>query len=517
MNNLRKLKFNKLKSTKMKKLTTIIIFIFFSGIMFAQETTGPTWEGLTKQKEKSDADITNPKKSSNSKTWIKRSDTYFNIHTFILGGLYKGMHAKGSGFQNAEFIFKKPGKIMKEGNTEIWVYNRKKLFFTNGLLDHWEQTEFIDKDALKKSAEALLKAIELDSKGNLKDKSTTKDLNEMVKNTVINSAITKYSEKDYDNAYKLMDYGYKLSQLPKHPTDTAYNSKQVLYFAGVIAYNAKKYDIAEKHFNECIKENYQSGISYHYIAESYAASGDSATSIAKVKEGFEKYPDEEQLIIDLINYYMKRNEQDKAVEYIDLAIQKNADNPSYYSAKAAIFDNKTDELSKVYDTEMQEAYEMKKKAFQNRNNSKLKAEYQKKRNGFVSKALEQVNLMNENIAKAEKLYNQSLEINPEFFNAAYNIGRLYLKRNELKAKHADWLLKVYINKDFKKSAEFETAAKEDLKTAAQKFEKALKIKPEDRDLLNVLKRIYFKLHEKENEQRIIDKINSLGAESKSID
>ncbi len=500
----------------MKKLTAIIVFIFLSGIMFAQET-GPTWEGLIKQKEKSDAEITNPKKSSNPKTWIRRADTYFNIHTFVIGGLYKGMPAKGNGFQNAEFIFKKPGKIMKDGNNEIWVYNRKKLYFTNGVLDHWEQTEFIDKDALQKSAKAILKAVELDKKGTLKDKSSTKDLNEMVKNTIINDAITKYTAKDYDNAYNLMTYGYKLCELPKHPSDTAYNSKQIQYFEGVIAYNAKKYDLAEKHFEQSIKENYQPGISYHYLSDSYAASGDSATSIVKVKEGFEKYPDEEQLIIDLINYYMQRNEQDKAVEYIDLAIQKNADNPSYYSAKAAIYDNKTDELTKLYDKDMEEAYEMKKKAFQNRNNSKLKAEYQKKRDNEVNQAMDQIKLMDENIAKAEKLYNQSLEINPKFFNAAYNIGRLYLKRNELKAKHADWLLKVYINKDFKKSGEFETAAKEDLKTAAQKFESALKIKPDDRELLNVLKRIYFKLHEKENEQRIIDKLNSLGAESESIE
>lgn len=508
--------FHKLKSTKMKKLTTIIALIFFSGIMFAQEA-GPTWEGLKKQKEKSDADITNPKKSSNSKTWIKRADTYFNIHTFVLGGLYKGMPAKGKGIQNVEYLIGKPGKVLKTDNEEIWVYNRKKLFFVNGKLDHWEQTDFIDKNALTKSATALLKAIELDKKGNLKDKSTTKDLNEMVKNSIINEAITKYKQEDYDNAYKLMDYGYNLCLLPKHPSDTAYSSKQIQYFEGIIAYNAKKYDLAENHFEQSIKDNYQPGLSYHYLADSYAKSGNNDKFINTLKEGREKYPDVEQLIIDLINYYMQRNEEGKAIKYIDIAIQKNADNPSYYSAKATIFDNKTDTLTKMYDKYMEDAYELKKKAFQNRNNAKLKTQYQKKRDDIVSKALDEFKLIDENIAKAEKLYEKSLEINPKFFNAAYNIGRLYLKRNDLEAKHADWILKVYINKDFTKSGEFEAASKKDLKIAAQKFEDALKIKPSDRDLLNVLKRIYFKLHDKESEQRINDKINSLGAEEKTID
>ncbi len=496
----------------MKKLTAIIVLIFFSGIMLAQET-GPTWESLKKQKAKSDAEITNPKKSANPKTWIKRADIYYNASTFVTGGLYKGLPAKGKGFQNVEYIFGKPGKILKKDNTETWIYNRKKLFFVNGVLDHWEQTEFIDKDALKKAAEAILKAVELDKKGTLKDKSSTKDLNELIKNSIINEAIGRYTQKDYDNAYKLMDYGYKLCQLPKHPSDTAYDSKQIQYFEGVIAYNAKKYDLAKKHFEKSISDNYQPGIAYHYLADSYAALGDSASSIAKIKEGFEKYPDEEQLIIDLINYYMLRNKQDKAVEYIDIAIKKNPDNPSYYSAKATVYDNKTDELTKLYDKYMEEAYEHKKEAFRNRNNSKLKAAAEKKRDEAVDNALEQVKLIDENIAKAEKLYNKSLEINPKFFNAAYNIGRLYLKKNELKAKHADWLLKVYINKNFAKSAEFENAAKEDLKTAAAKFEEALKIKPDSRDLLKVLKRIYFKLHDKENEQRIIKMLDELGTES----
>ncbi|NOZ33704.1 MAG: tetratricopeptide repeat protein [Chlorobi bacterium] len=500
----------------MKKLSVILIFIFFSGIMFAQEA-GPTWEGLKKQKEKSDIEITNPKKNIKSKTWIKRADTYFNISTFVLGGLYKGMPAKNSGIQNAEYLVGKPGKILKKGDTEVWVYNRKKLYFKNGILDHWEQTDFIDKDALTKSAEALLKAVELDKKGSLKEKTSTKDLNEMIKNSIINKAILKYTENDYDNAFTLMNYGYKLCQLPKPPKDTAYNEKQVQYFEGIIAFKAGKYDTAKKYFEKSIKDNYEPGSSYHYLATCYANEKNNDKFISTVKEGFEKYPDYEQLIIDLINYYMTRNEQDKAIEYINIAIEKNPDNPSYYSAKATIFDNKTDTLTKLYDKNMEQAYELKKKAFQNRNNSKVKAEFQKKRDAALAKAVEYFDQIETNLAKAEKLYNKSLEINPKFFNASYNIGRLYLKRNDINAKHSDWLLKVFINKDFNRSAIYETTAKDYLKTAAQKFENTLKIKPEDRDLLGVLKRIYYKLHDQANLKRITDMIENLGAEKKTID
>ncbi len=492
----------------MKKLTTIIALIFLTGIMFSQET-GPTWEGLIKQKEKSDAEITNSKKAASSKTWIKRANTYFDIYSFVTGGLYKGMPAKGNGIQNVEYLIGKPGKIMKQGDEEIWVYNRKKLYFKNGLLDRWEQTEFIDKDALKKSAEALLKAVELDEKGKLKEKSSTKDLNEMIKNSIINEAITNYQQKKYDDAYNLMDYGYKLTLLPKQADDTVYTSDKIIYFKGIIASDAKKYDEAIENFEQCIKNNYKQDAAYHYLAVTYKDMGNDEKFIETINKAREKYPENEQLLIDLINYYMMNGEQEKAEKFLDIAIENNPENPSYYTAKATIYDNKTDTLSKLYDKYMEEAYNYKKEAFRNRNNAKLKAQSEAKRDEAVKKAMENYNLVEENISKAEKLYQKSLDINPKFYTAAYNIGRLYSKLYDLKKKHSDWLLKVYINKNFAESTKFENAAKDDLKIAAQKFENATKIKPDDLDGLQVLKRIYFKLHDQENLKRIEGKINNL--------
>lgn len=503
----------------MKKLTIFIILLVFfgAGNVQAQEPV-ITWDGLKKQKEKSDAEILDAKKGAKSTTWAKRADIYYNIHTFVIGGLFQGLPASGNGIQNAEYLIGKPEKKMTSGDEEIWIYNRKKLIFKNGILDSWEQTEFIDKNALEKSAKALLKAVEIDVKGKFKDKKTTKDLLAMIKSNIINDAITKYTEKDYKEAYKLMTYGYKLCELPKNLTDTIFNSNQVGYFQGVIAYNDKSYEKGKAHFEKSIANEYQAGGSYHYLAECYAGLGDSTTFINKVKEGFEKYPEEEQLIIDLINYYMTKNKIDEAIEYIDIAINKNPDNPSYYSAKATIFDNATEQMTKEYKKFMEESYDFKKEAFRDRNNpAKLKAAEQK-RDEALNKALEVVKNIEENLNKAEKLYEESLEIDPKFFNAAYNLGRVYLKRNDRNALHADYLLKIYIKKDFIRSLEFENLSKEQLKTAGEKFEIALKINPDDIDLLKVLKRIYFRLRDTENQKRIDELINNFtGTEENKID
>ncbi len=519
----------------MKKLTIFTVLLIFLGIANAQsQEPVVTWDGLIKQKEKSDADILNAKKNTKSATWAKRADIYYNIHTFEIAGLYKGLPATGNGIQNAEYLIDKPGKKSVSGDMEIWEYNRKKLIFKNGILDSWEQTEFIDKNALQKSAEALLKAVEVDEKGKFKDKSTTKDLLAMIKSSIINDAITLYSDaleektkndnklnesinKKFKDSYKLMEYGYNLCELPKNSLDTIYKLNQIGYFMGVIAYNDKSYKKAKSHFEKSIENDHLPGASYHYLAECYAGMGDSTTFISKVKEGFDKYPDDEQLIIDLINYYMAKNQLDEAVEYIDIALAKNPDNPSYYSAKATIYDNATDKMNDEYKKYMEESYDHKKEAFRERNNpTKLKAA-ESKRDETLNKALEVVKNIEENLNKAEKLYNESLEVDPKFFNAAYNLGRIYLKRNDRNALHADYILKIYLKKDFKKSAEFENLAKEQLRIAAEKFEVASKINPNDIDLLKVLKIFYFILRDTENQKRIEELINNSATEEIKID
>jgi tetratricopeptide (TPR) repeat protein len=496
----------------MKKLSILIIsLILFTGVINAQEPE-ITWEGLIKQKEKSDNDIQDPKKSLASKTWMNRAEVFLNIHTFEIGILYRGMPARAEeGYQYAEFLVGKPGKIVTDGEAEVWVYNRKKLYFIDGLLDHWEQTDFIDKDALDKSAQAYLKAIELDATGKLKDKPTSKDLLATIKNQVLNNAVDKYILKDYTNSYKLMSTGYELCKLPKNESDTIYTKDQVGYYLGIVALNAGDFAKSKDHFQTSINDNYQPGVSYHYLAESYAGLGDTVTYLAKVKEGFEKYPEEEQLIIDLINYYMAKKKANEAIDYIDRAISKYPENASYYSAKATIYDNSTETLMNAYKKYMDAAYEAKKEAFRDRNDPVKKAAADKRRDEAIVIAQQNYDEYINNLAKAEKLYIQSLGIDSKFFNAAYNLGRIDLKLNEINALHADYVYKIFKETDPNKSTEFENKAKDNLLKAAERFETAYKIDPKDRGTLEVLKRIYFRLRDKENENRVTELLNNLGA------
>lgn len=494
----------------MKKFALLFAFIFTLGNVIAQETV-LTWDQLKSRKEKSDIEITDAKKSAKSKTWVKRGDLYYTIYTYNTAGLYKGMPAKG-GLASAEILFPNYTQKTEIEGGEVWTYERMKLYFVGGVLDRWEETEKLDNESVLKSAEAYLKAVELDE--SLKEKSTFQSGVRDTRGGMINEAVEYYNVENFDKAYEYMSVGMKLGELPKLKDDTVFDANLITYYMGIIALKANLTDEARKQFKKSIENKYEAGASYHYMAETYLAEGDSTKFIETVKQGFEVYPQEEQLLIDLINFYINQKKPEIVIEYLDIAISKNPENPSYYSAKGTVYFNEYDEALKRYMKNREDAHEFKKEAFRERNNASKRVEAEKKQKEATDAGDKEYNGIFSNFDKAEKLYNKSLEIDPQFFNSAYNRGSLYLKRSRLYAIEADFVIKI--NKDFAKSEELTKNSEDALKKSAEMFEIALKIEPKDRDLLNTLKSIYFRLRDNENVARVEGLLLELGAEKSGI-
>ncbi len=503
----------------MRKLSLLFVLLFVMGSLVAQETI-VTWDGLTKQKGKSDADIINVKKNVKSKTWVKRADLYYSIYTFNTKGLYVGMPMESGMIDKAFVVGAKDvvggdPKSKKQVESEmVWEYPRKKLFFDkNGRLARWEETEFIDKEAILKSAKAYIKADELDEKGTLKNKATFKIGVRDTRNYVVNKAVDYYSKEKHKEALKYMTLASKLGEFPKDKSDSLFDNRQLVYFMGLIALKGGMTDDARANFKRSIESKYQEGACYHYLAESYAVDGDSAAFIAKVKEGFEKYPEEEQLLIDLINYYINKNQPEKVIEYLDIAISKNPTNPSYYSAKGTVYFNKYSASLSKYTTSREDAHKYKKQAFVDRNNAKKKLAAEKSRDAALKVGDEAFLLIFKDLDKAEEFYNESIKLDEKAFNAAYNVGSINLKRSRVYALESDFVIKIF--KDFNKSEVLSKKSDKALEVAAQKFEDALKISPTDRDALKTLRSIYFRMRDTANVDRLDAIIEKLPAVQKS--
>ncbi len=284
--------------------------------------------------------------------------------------------------------------------------------------------------------EAYMKALELDEKGKIK-KHVKAQMTNMIPD-YINDGVEKYNTKNYAGALVSFEKALEIENMElfkgELPVDTA-----VIYNAGTTAMFIKDYPKAEKYYREALKYNYGEGKTYANLSKVLKEQGKEEESLKYLHKGFELYPDDSYMLIELINYYMLGGEPQKAAEYLDKAIQLDPKNGSLYRAKGTLYE-KTKELD-----------------------------------------------------KAEAMYKKALEIMPKDFISQYNLAAL--KFNAVVAHHKQ------VN-EIEDVAEYNKGIKvvfEEYASVIPYFEKVLEINPKEKNSLTTLKEIYFKLRNEKPE------------------
>lgn len=212
-----------------------------------------------------------------------------------------------------------------------------------------DKTDIVD-DALFKALESYQKAIELDEKERYL-KSIKVDLT-FLQTDFSNYAINAYNKEDFKTSYKAFEKYLEISDMPLMAPDNGIQvaDSAIIYNTGLTAFKANKYETAISYFKRSAELGYNGADCYYYIYESYKALGDSDKIFETLNEGFTKYPDSEPILVELINYYLDKGNQNDAIEYLDKAIAKNPNNATYYSAKGSALDKigRQDEAIEIY-------------------------------------------------------------------------------------------------------------------------------------------------------------------------
>jgi len=90
---------------------------------------------------------------------------------------------------------------------------------------------------------------------------------------------------------------------------------------------------------------------------------------------------------------------------------------------------------------------------------------------------------------AEENYKKALSVNPNFFEANYNIGAIYINKASILQKEAN---NLPLSED-KKYAKLNDEANANLKIAIPWLEKAFNIRPTDQGTIKALKEAYTRL------------------------
>jgi len=423
----------------MKKLSFTIVFIMLISLVgkaqdpMASQTNLLNYSPVENKLKKSNAEIQDPKKNTKAKTWVTRGVLMTEIYNFHNQYLRKGMAQT-----EVKLFFKEPKEIKTfDDGTEEFIYDRITLNFTNKILDTWKETVKIFETPLQESRMSFEKAISLDPEG--KETKTIKEGLSFLKLAYETESVFAYNDKNYTEAYNNFS---QILEINKFPMFENLKDTIVMYNTGRAAYEMKDYTKAVELFTEVKDLGLQEPFLYIFLKNSYLGMGDTIKGEALLDEGFKKYPSNESILIELINYYLVSQQSDKALNFLSIARQSDPTNVSYIFAEGTILDK-----------------------------------------------------MGE-FEKAKSMYLNCLEIDPKFYNAAFNLGVLHYNKA---VKMYDEMVNISDNQEYEKA---KLAGDEMFKAAIPYMEKAHEIDVNTREPLETLRTLYLRLQMTEKYEEV---------------
>jgi len=191
-------------------------------------------------------------------------------------------------------------------------------------------------DPLEEAYNSYEKAIELDPKGTVKKKIITNMVYNSLAVSLYNQGSTKFENKDFEGALKSFETQIKITESDKYAgsVDTG-----MYYNAGLAAVNSKKYREAIKYYEKCTEMKYLGVRPYFEIQACYMELGDTVKAESVLTNLTTQFPDDKNIYLQLIDFYIKGNKNGEALKYIKLAKESDQNNFSLFLASGIIYLN----------------------------------------------------------------------------------------------------------------------------------------------------------------------------------
>lgn len=275
--------------------------------------------------------------------------------------------------------------------------------------------------------ESLLKANEYDVKGRYK-----KDIALYMGNLTqvfYNVGNTAYQAGDYEQAIEDFKIAYDISESNERLDTIA------AYYIGMCAVLAEKPDIAAEYLEICVNAQFDDPNIYRFYNRAIKQQGDTARAIEIIREGRERYPDELELLLEEAQIYLEMGKKEELLVSLVQAVEADPENANLYFL-----------IGKTYDDM-------------------------------------------DSLVMAEKYYKKAAEVQPDFFEAYYNIGAIYVnKAAEFQRQANDLPLDAVDEYNA-----LNDQASENLKLAVPWLEKSLEVRPDDQPTILALKEAYSRL------------------------
>ena len=328
-----------------------------------------------------------------------------------------------------QFLGQKP-----EWQAEAWHY--RAIIYQNVLSSGDEKLLAQAPNALEIVYESLMKCME--NKSFLEDnKDDIYQRVDVVKSNYYSKGFSLYEARNYSEAAAMFKKSYDIAKMLGTP-----DANDMLNAAAQASLLAKDYQTALEYFTELKDNGVETGDIYRHLATCYSNLGNNEMAMEMINTGIEKNPDDGNLVIEKVNAYVKEGREEEAIEDINKLIALDPNNASFYYVLGNIYSN---EEKSVYD---------------------------------VDKTIEN--------------YTRALEINPDYYDAVYNLGVFYTSLANKRIEEANNITGISKAEIAQYDALIEQA-NDLLRTGLPYLQKAYQTQPSD-DVKSVLKSIYVKLN-----------------------
>jgi tetratricopeptide (TPR) repeat protein len=310
-----------------------------------------------------------------------------------------------------------------------------------------ESVKSLAEDPLTEALKSYKKALELDEKD--KFSSSIKVKLTLLINDLTNQAVEAFNEDNYSRALRSFEQILEVQDIDIIEEDNPGVVDTVIIFnAGLAAYNNEDYDKAIKYYREAAKHGYNEDRTYTLLSSAYKMEEDTLGALDVLKEGFEKYPDNEDILTNMIQAYLDLDKTEEAMKYLKIAIENDPDNATFHFAMGTLHE-------KV-----------------------------------------------ENIEKAIDSYEKAIEADPDFFNAHFNLGALYYNEGVQQIEVAN---SIPTSENERYQEELEKADKW-FKRALPYMEKCHELQPDDNMSMESLKNLYYRLEMMDKYNEMLEKL-----------
>jgi tetratricopeptide (TPR) repeat protein len=221
------------------------------------------------------------------------------------------------------------------------------------------------------------------------------------------------------------------------------DANDMLNLAATSALRAEDYNTALEYFTEVKNNGNETAEVYRHLAACYNGLGNAEQAMVMINAGLEKDPSDANLILEKVNAYLKEGKGAEAVQDLTKLLEFDPENAQLLFVLGTIYGDETNEG--LYDTE-----------------------------------------------KARQYYEQALSINPDYYDASYNLGVLYTGMANKYIEQANEITGVS-KKEMEQYDSLKEQANELLRTGLPYLKKAYEAQPSD-DVKNVLRQIYVQLN-----------------------